>query len=86
MDIITGPAEMDPAQLIIDQEKAYDLEQRMAERLSDLEKRVLELHIAGHSYVEISRNVNTHVKSIDNALQRIKRKMERYLERKEVLL
>lgn len=86
MDVITGPAEMDPAQLIVDQEKAYDLEQRMAERLSDLEKRVLELHIAGHSYVEISKNVNTHVKSIDNALQRIKRKMERYLERKEVLL
>lgn len=86
MDIITGPVNMDPVQMIIDQEKASDLEKKMSEKLSDLEKRVLELHIAGHSYVEISKNVNTHVKSIDNALQRIKRKMERYLERKEVIL
>ncbi len=86
LDVITCPWEQDPAQQIVDQEKANDLEQRMSERLSDLEKKVLELHIAGHSYVEISQNVNTHVKSIDNALQRIKRKMERYLERKEVLL
>ncbi|MCM3584195.1 RNA polymerase sporulation sigma factor SigH [Mesobacillus maritimus] len=86
MDVITGPTNMDPMQMIIDQEKASDLERKMSEKLSDLEKRVLELHIAGHSYVEISQNVNTHVKSIDNALQRIKRKMERYLERKEAVL
>jgi len=86
MDVITGPTNLDPIQMLIDQEKASDLERKMSEKLSDLEKRVLELHIAGHSYVEISKNVNTHVKSIDNALQRIKRKMERYLERKEVVL
>jgi RNA polymerase sporulation-specific sigma factor len=86
MDVITGPTNMDPIQMLIDQEKASDLERKMSEKLSDLEKRVLELHIAGHSYVEISQNVNTHVKSIDNALQRIKRKMERYLERKEAAL
>lgn len=86
MDVITGPTTMDPIQMLIDQEKASDLERKMSEKLSDLEKRVLELHIAGHSYVEISQNVNTHVKSIDNALQRIKRKMERYLERKEAVL
>ncbi len=86
MDVITGPTNLDPIQMLIDQEKASDLERKMSEKLSDLEKRVLELHIAGHSYVEISKNVNTHVKSIDNALQRIKRKMERYLERKEVIL
>jgi len=86
MDVITGPTNTDPIQMLIDQEKASDLERKMSEKLSDLEKRVLELHIAGHSYVEISQNVNTHVKSIDNALQRIKRKMERYLERKEAVL
>ena len=86
MDVITGPTNMDPIQMLIDQEKASDLERKMSEKLSDLEKRVLELHIAGHSYVEISQNVNTHVKSIDNALQRIKRKMERYLEKKEAVL
>jgi RNA polymerase sporulation-specific sigma factor len=86
MDVITGPTNTDPIQMLIDQEKASDLERKMSEKLSDLEKRVLELHIAGHSYVEISQNVNTHVKSIDNALQRIKRKMERYLEKKEAVL
>ncbi|PLR84382.1 RNA polymerase sporulation sigma factor SigH [Bacillus canaveralius] len=86
MDVISGTKEMDPAALIIIQEKADDIELKMAEKLSDLERRVLALYINGHSYVEISRELNKHVKSIDNALQRIKRKLERYLEMREVIL
>jgi RNA polymerase sporulation-specific sigma factor len=44
-----------------------------------LEKRVLNLYMDGQSYAEISEELNTHVKSIDNALQRVKRKLERHL-------
>ena len=50
--------------------------------LSDLEKEVLVRYMEGKSYVEISEEMGRHVKSIDNALQRIKRKLLKYLEQK----
>ena len=56
----------------------------MAEFLSDLERKVLALYLDGQSYQEISEELNRHVKSIDNALQRVKRKLERYLEVREI--
>ena len=52
----------------------------MGEILSDLERRVLMLYLDGRSYQEIAVDLDRHVKSIDNALQRVKRKLERYLE------
>ena len=58
----------------------------MAELLSDLERKVLSLYLDGQSYQEISEELNRHVKSIDNALQRVKRKLERYLEIREFTL
>jgi RNA polymerase sporulation-specific sigma factor len=54
--------------------------------LSDLERKVLALYLDGQSYQEISEELNRHVKSIDNALQRVKRKLERYLEIREFSL
>jgi RNA polymerase sporulation-specific sigma factor len=51
----------------------------MAEMLSTLEVDVLRLYLEGRSYQEISLLLNRHVKSIDNALQRIKRKLESHL-------
>ena len=50
--------------------------------LSPLEKEVLERYMDGKSYVEIAEDMGRHVKSIDNALQRIKRKLLKYLEEK----
>jgi RNA polymerase sporulation-specific sigma factor len=47
--------------------------------LSDFESRVLSLYLEGKSYQEMSRDLNRHSKSVDNALQRIKRKIERNL-------
>ncbi|MNJ42975.1 RNA polymerase sigma-H factor [compost metagenome] len=52
----------------------------MSEILSDLERKVLMLYLDGRSYQEIAVDLDRHVKSIDNALQRVKRKLERYLE------
>lgn len=84
LDVITGSKTMDPAQLIVNQEELSAIEEKMSEVLSDLEKKVLMLYLDGRSYQEISQNLNRHVKSIDNALQRVKRKLERSLEVKGV--
>ena len=51
----------------------------MSEILSELEWQVLMAYLDGKSYQEIAASLNRHVKSIDNALQRVKRKLERYV-------
>jgi len=76
MDVLTG-AIMD--ELIIHREEFGYLEEKMSEILSELELQVLALYLDGRSYHEISAKLNRHVKSIDNALQRVKRKLERHL-------
>jgi len=84
MDVITGAKIMDPEELIINQEEFVQIEIKMEELLSDLERKVLALYLDGQSYQEISEELNRHVKSIDNALQRVKRKLERYIELREI--
>ncbi|OCA91689.1 RNA polymerase sporulation sigma factor SigH [Pseudobacillus wudalianchiensis] len=86
MDVITGAKIMNPEELIINREQFSSIEDKMNELLSDLERKVLALYLDGQSYQEISEELNRHVKSIDNALQRVKRKLERYLEFKEITL
>ncbi|MFB7639778.1 RNA polymerase sporulation sigma factor SigH [Peribacillus butanolivorans] len=86
MDIISGTKVLDPEELVINQEEFDDIELKMAELLSDLERKVLALYLDGQTYQEISEELNRHVKSIDNALQRVKRKLERYLEVREISL
>jgi len=80
LDVICGSRVSDPEELIINQEEFSGLEDKMGEILSDLERRVLMLYLDGRSYQEIAVDLDRHVKSIDNALQRVKRKLERYLE------
>jgi len=80
LDVICGSRVCDPEEMIINQEEFYGLEDKMSEILSDLERRVLMLYLDGRSYQEIAVDLDRHVKSIDNALQRVKRKLERYLE------
>lgn len=84
LDVICGTRVTDPEELIINQEEFDDIELKMSEILSDLERKVLMLYLDGRSYQEISEELNRHVKSIDNALQRVKRKLERYVELKRV--
>ncbi|EGL83941.1 RNA polymerase, sigma-24 subunit, SigH, ECF subfamily [Caldalkalibacillus thermarum TA2.A1] len=83
MDVLSGTRVSDPEELIINQEEFDDIEVKMSEILSDLERRVLMLYLDGRSYQEIAVDLNRHVKSIDNALQRVKRKLERYLQVRE---
>ena len=86
LDVIAGSKTIDPQELIVNREKFGDMEYKMAELLSDLEREVLSLYLDGRSYQEISVELKRHVKSIDNALQRVKRKLERYLEISEISL
>ncbi|WP_202081302.1 RNA polymerase sporulation sigma factor SigH [Caldalkalibacillus salinus] len=86
LDVICGTRVTDPEELIINQEEFDDIEIKMGEILSDLEREVLMLYLDGRSYQEIAVDLDRHVKSIDNALQRVKRKLERYLEIREVSL
>lgn len=84
LDVICGPRVTDPEELMINKEEFSSLEDRMSEILSDLERRVLMLYLDGRSYQEIAVDLDRHVKSIDNALQRVKRKLEKYLETREI--
>ena len=58
------------------------IEGKIGAMLSDLEKDVLVKYMEGKSYQEISDEMGRHVKSIDNALQRVKRKLQKYLDAK----
>ncbi len=80
LDVISGTRVSDPEELVISREEFGDIEQKMGEILSDLEWQVLMAYLDGKSYQEIADSLDRHVKSIDNALQRVKRKLERYLE------
>lgn len=83
LDIISGSKITDPEELIISQEEFIGIEEKMGEILSSLEWKVLMSYLEGKSYQEIAVDLKRHVKSIDNALQRVKRKLERYLERRD---
>lgn len=80
MDVLSGNRISDPEDLIIGREEFGDIEEKMGEILSDLEWKVLMSYLDGRSYQEIAMDLERHVKSIDNALQRVKRKLERYLD------
>ncbi len=80
LDVLSGSKISDPEELVISREEFIDIESKMGQILSDLEWKVLMAYLDGKSYQEIAMELDRHVKSIDNALQRVKRKLERYLE------
>lgn len=80
LDVLSGTKISDPEELIISREEFNNIESKIGELLSDLEWEVLNSYLQGKSYQEIAVDLDRHVKSIDNALQRVKRKLERYLE------
>ena len=82
MDIISEEMASNPEELLISREDISLIEGRIGGMLSPLEKQVLLRYLDGKSYQDISDELGRHVKSIDNALQRIKRKLLKYLEEK----
>jgi len=80
MDVISEESISDPEEMIINREEFSGIELKIGELLSGLEWEVLSLYLQGKSYQEIAEELDRHVKSIDNALQRVKRKLEKFLE------
>ena len=80
LDIIMEGNAGNPEDMIINQENLGNIQQKINEVLSGLEQEVLSAYLDGKSYQEIAESLGRHVKSIDNALQRVKRKLEKYLE------
>lgn len=79
IDYIASTKITEPEAIIIGQEELGKMEEKILEVLSELEWKVLMSYVSGKSYYEIAEDLDKHVKSIDNALQRVKRKLENYL-------
>ena len=74
IDIFNTNLIEDPLDTITKKEYYQDLEDTIDKSLSDFEKRVLNQYINGKSYMQIAENLDTPVKSVDNAIQRIRKK------------
>ena len=79
IDVLSELKITDPEELIIGKEQIKHIEGEMAKVLSDLEMEVLQSYLDGKSYQEIACDLDRQAKSIDNALQRVKRKLEECL-------
>lgn len=77
-EVLQGDPEADPEHLIISRENTEFLNDRINEVLSTLEKTVLGLYLEGKSYQEIAQTMEKPTKAIDNALQRVKKKMGKF--------
>ena len=82
LDVITEGRTTDPEELLIGRESYVSIESRIDQALSPFERRVLAAYLDGKSYQEIAQMLGRHVKSIDNALQRVKHKLERLISEK----
>ena len=80
MDVIVEGHAQNPEELIIGREDILSIRDQVGTVLSSLEQDVLSAYLDGKSYQEIADKLGRHVKSIDNALQRVKRKLEKYLQ------
>jgi RNA polymerase sporulation-specific sigma factor len=69
----------DPADLVVSAEEIENIRASVGRVLSTFETEVLQLYMDGKSYQQIADMLGRHVKSIDNALQRIKRKLEHHM-------
>lgn len=79
LDVITSARSQNPEELMINAENRTVIEGKIQELLSDLEREVLASYLDEKSYQQIADELQRHVKSIDNALQRVKRKLEKHL-------
>ena len=83
IETVEAEGQNNPEELLISQEYATLIESRLEEALSDLESRVLYLHLRGTDYKTIAKLLDKSPKTIDNALQRIKNKTEKILKSDE---
>ncbi|MCY6356027.1 RNA polymerase sporulation sigma factor SigH [Clostridium sp. ZS2-4] len=82
LDILSAVKVSDPEELVISREEVVKIENEIEGALSELELEVLNSYLQGKSYQEIACDLDRHSKSIDNALQRVKRKLEKCLNKR----
>ena len=81
IETVEAEQESNPEEILVSREYARLLESQLEQQLSALESRVLYLHLLGTDYKTIARLLDRSPKTIDNALQRIKGKTEKILEK-----
>lgn len=79
IDVISSSKVSNPEDIIIGREDYSNIESKMGKLLSPLEMQVLKKYIEGKSYFEVADELNRSVKSVDNALQRVKNKLEKLI-------
>ncbi|ACL68861.1 RNA polymerase sporulation sigma factor SigH [Halothermothrix orenii] len=84
LDVLNGGKLSDPEELFVSKETYNLIENKITEMLSQLELNVLQEYLEGKSYQDIAESLDKHVKSVDNALQRVKRKLEIFLEKHNI--
>jgi len=86
IDVIGSSGKIsDPEEMMITREEIAAMADKLNKVLSKLELNVLTLYLEGKSYQEVADEMNRHVKSIDNALQRVKRKLEKYFNEERMI-
>ena len=85
-EVIPGSTVHDPVNQVISSEELRALVACLSTVLSDLESRVLSLYLDGHSYEDVGRRLECDTKTVDNALQRVKRKVGTHLASRNVML
>jgi RNA polymerase sporulation-specific sigma factor len=85
-EMLPGSHIHDPVNQVISSEELRSLVACLSTALSDLESRVLSLYLDGHSYTAIGERLSVDAKTVDNALQRVKRKVGTHLDAREVVL
>jgi RNA polymerase sigma-H factor len=83
-EILPGSSVHDPVNQVISSEELRALVACISTALSELESRVLALYLDGHSYEEVGRRIGCDCKTVDNALQRVKRKVGQHLSERSV--
>ena len=83
LDLISAEYNLDPEEILINQEDFGRTEKKIQDVLSELELKVLKLYLNGKSYHEIADELGKQAKSIDNAIQRVKHKIEKCLLKKK---
>ena len=79
-DVIPAPLIDDPAEMVVSTENALSIKMAFSELLSDFEAEVLHLYVEGKSYEDIGKRMGRSAKAVDNALQRIKKKLELHMQ------
>ena len=79
MDTLIMPRTVNPEDIIVERESYSELLRRMEEELTELEKQVLVRFLDGLSYTDIADELGKSVKSVDNAIQRVKKKVKKLL-------